>query len=73
MVNIMTEPKSIILKESEDVEGLTVEGPWMEEDINLKDIITKYYKKIGFQATHLGKAVDIWKKIESIGNQEITK
>ena len=75
MVNIMTEPKSIILKESEDVEGLTVEGPWMEEDINLKDIITKYYKKIGFQATHLGKAVDIWKKIESIrksGDNEIT-
>jgi len=71
----MTEPKSIILKESEDVEGLTVEGPWMEEDINLKDIITKYYKKIGFQATHLGKAVDIWKKIESIrksGDNEIT-
>jgi deoxyhypusine synthase len=71
----MTEPKSIILKESEDIKGLTVEGPWMDEDIKLKDIITNYYKKIGFQATHLGKAVDIWKKIESIrksGDNEIT-
>ena len=71
----MTEPKDIILKESEDIEGSKVEGPWLDDDIDLKNIITKYYKKIGFQATHLGKAVEIWKNIEEIkksGDGEIT-
>jgi deoxyhypusine synthase len=71
----MTEPKNIVLKESDEINGLTVEGPFIDyngEKTNedLKDIITKYYKKIGFQASHLGKAIDIWKKIESIRNSE---
>ena len=71
----MTEPKDIILKESEEIKGLDVEGPWLEDDINLANIINDYYEKIGFQATHLGKAVKIWKKIEEIkksGDDEIT-
>ncbi len=71
----MSEPKDVILKESKNINGLAIEGPWMDEEMDLKDIINKYYKKIGFQATHLGKAIDIWKEVESIrkqGDDEIT-
>jgi deoxyhypusine synthase len=67
---IMSDPKNIVLKESEEFEGLPVEGPWLEDDIDLKDIVTQYYEKIGFQATHLGKAVEIWKRIEEIRKNE---
>ncbi|ENN96355.1 deoxyhypusine synthase [Methanocaldococcus villosus KIN24-T80] len=58
------DPKDIVLKQSEDISGIEIEGPWLDEDISLEDIIKNYYKKIGFQASHLGKAIEIWKKIE---------
>ncbi|WP_456472528.1 deoxyhypusine synthase [Methanocaldococcus sp.] len=59
------DPKDIVLKKSEEIKGVKIEGPWLEEDLSLDEIIKKYYLKIGFQATHLGKAIEIWKKIES--------
>ncbi len=63
MINL--DPKDIVLKKSEEIKGVKIEGPWLEEDLSLDEIIKKYYLKIGFQATHLGKAIEIWKKIES--------
>ncbi|MBW9221396.1 deoxyhypusine synthase [Methanothermococcus sp. SCGC AD-155-M21] len=60
------EVKEVVLKESKSIEGLNVEGPWLEENMDLSTIIKKYYKKIGFQGTHLGRAIEIWKKIEDI-------
>ncbi|WP_456418647.1 deoxyhypusine synthase [Methanocaldococcus infernus] len=64
------DPKKIVLKESEEIEGIPIEGPWLEENINLDEIIKNYYLKIGFQATHLGKAIKIWKKIERLREKE---
>ena len=61
---IMKDPKDIVLKESEDIEGIAIEGPWLEEDISLEEIVKNYYLKIGFQASHIGKAIKIWKHIE---------
>ena len=60
----MKDPKDIVLKESEDIEGIVIEGPWLEEDISLEEIVKNYYLKIGFQASHIGKAIKIWKHIE---------
>ncbi|WP_423792967.1 deoxyhypusine synthase [Methanocaldococcus indicus] len=57
------EPRDIVLKKSEDIEGIEIEGPWLDENIKLEDIIKSYYLKIGFQATELGKAINIWKRI----------
>ena len=62
--------REIVLKESEEMEGLGVEGPWLEEDMDLSDILIKYYKRIGFQGTHLGKAIEIWKKVEKIREED---
>ncbi|GBF35858.1 deoxyhypusine synthase [Methanofervidicoccus abyssi] len=56
--------KDIVLKESRDIQGLSVEGPWLDRDIDLSDILMNYYKRIGFQGTQLGKAIEIWKKVE---------
>jgi deoxyhypusine synthase len=58
----MSDPKNVIFKESECLEGIFIEGPDFDKDIDLKAVLTDYYEKIGFQATHLGKAVKIWKK-----------
>ncbi|CAB49668.1 deoxyhypusine synthase [Pyrococcus abyssi] len=55
--------KDIVLKKSEEIEGLAIEGPWLDEVESLEGVIS-YYEKIGFQATHLGKAVKIWRKVE---------
>lgn len=66
----MSDPKNVVFKESEDIEGVFIEGPDFDKDIDLKNVLTDYYEKIGFQATHLGKAVKIWKKIEEIRKNE---
>ncbi|MCS3900687.1 deoxyhypusine synthase [Methanococcus voltae] len=71
----MANPKDIIFKESEDLEKIFetleyVKGPNLDEDISLKDVVSNYYSKIGFQASHLGKAVKIWKKIEELRKTE---
>jgi deoxyhypusine synthase len=59
-------PKDIVLKKSntEGLEEIPIEGPWLDDGISLGDAVKNYYEKIGFQATHLGKAIKIWKKIE---------
>ena len=58
--------RDIILKES-DISGLEglekIEGPWFDKACSLDDVVSHYYA-IGFQATHLGKAIKIWKKVE---------
>jgi len=59
----MSEPKDIVLKESEEVEGTPVEGPWPDGVSSLEEVMD-YYHSIGFQATHLGRAVEIWRKVE---------
>lgn len=66
----MVEPKKSVLKESESIEGIYIEGPWLEEDIDLDTIISKYYKKIGFQGTHVGKAIEIWRQINNIRKKD---
>ena len=69
----ITQPKDIILKKSDEINGLEVEGPLLDSDIDLKDIITNYYPKIGFQATAVGNAINIWKNIDKIKqSDEIT-
>ncbi|NJE26813.1 deoxyhypusine synthase [Thermococcus sp. MV5] len=59
------DPKKAVLKESstEGIEELPIMGPWLENVDSLEKIIN-YYERIGFQATHLGKAIEIWKKVE---------
>lgn len=59
------DPKKAVLKESsmEGLEEIPIEGPWLDELENLEEIMG-YYTRIGFQATHLGKAIEIWKKVE---------
>jgi deoxyhypusine synthase len=66
----MSDPKNVVFKESEDLNGVFIEGPDFDETIDLKDVLTDYYEKIGFQATHLGKAVKIWKQIEEVRKNE---
>jgi len=59
------DPKKAVLKESstEGIKELPITGPWLENVDSLEEIIN-YYERIGFQATHLGKAIEIWKKVE---------
>lgn len=59
------DPKKAVLKESstEGIKELPITGPWLENVDSLGEIIS-YYERIGFQATHLGKAIEIWKKVE---------
>ncbi len=59
------DPKKAVLKESstEGIKELPITGPWLENVDSLEGIIN-YYERIGFQATHLGKAIEIWKKVE---------
>ena len=60
------DPKRAVLRESstEGIEEIPVIGPWLEDVGSLEEVID-YYGRIGFQATHLGKAIEIWKKIET--------
>ncbi len=64
------DPKDIVLKKSVDLEGPEIEGPWLDDNITLDEILDKYYYKIGFQATSLGKAIQVWKKIEETRKNE---
>jgi deoxyhypusine synthase len=57
------EPKDIVFKESEEIQGIEIQGPDLDKTIDLDEIISKYYEKIGFQATHIGQAIKIWKDI----------
>ncbi|KPU63544.1 deoxyhypusine synthase [Thermococcus sp. EP1] len=59
------DPKKSVLKESstEGIEEIPIVGPWLEDSKSLEEVIEKY-TNLGFQATHLGKAIEIWKKIE---------
>ncbi len=42
----MTEPKDIVLKESEEVEGIPVEGgPWLDDVSSLEEVLD-YYERI---------------------------
>ncbi|NPA47770.1 MAG: deoxyhypusine synthase, partial [Thermococci archaeon] len=43
----MTEPKNIVLKESEEVEGTPIEGPWPDDVSSLEEVLD-YYGRIGF-------------------------
>ncbi|USG99456.1 deoxyhypusine synthase [Thermococcus argininiproducens] len=59
------DPKKSVLKESstEGLEEIPIVGPWLEDVESLEEVI-EGYTNLGFQATHLGKAIEIWKKIE---------
>jgi len=59
----MASPRDIVLKPSSDPDGLPVEGPDFDSVTSLEEVVEKYLQ-IGFQATHLGRAVEIWKKVE---------
>ncbi|RLF87845.1 deoxyhypusine synthase, partial [Thermococci archaeon] len=59
----MPKPKEIVLKKSEEIEGTPIEGPWLDDIHSLEEALD-YYERIGFQATHLGKAIEIWRKVE---------
>jgi deoxyhypusine synthase len=61
------DPKDIVLKPSEEPEGDSIEGPW-PEDTSLEELVKNGFYKIGFQATELGRAVQIWKEIENHRN-----
>ncbi len=52
----MEKDKKAVLKESEDVKGLEVHAKGFEKSI--------LWKNLGFQATNLGYAIDLWKTIE---------
>lgn len=43
-------------------ESVTVEGPNLDQDISLQQLLESY-KRIGFQATSLGKAIEIVNKM----------
>ncbi len=61
-------PMDIVLKEADtkDLEHLPkIEGPWMENIKSFDDVVD-YYEMIGFQATALGKAINIWREIEEL-------
>ena len=55
-----------IFKESEDVEGIHVRGYSFADGLDMKDFIESL-KSTGFQASHLGKAIDIAKKMRKDG------
>ena len=59
----MTNPKHIVLKPSEEVSGTPVEGPWLDDVDSLEEALEKY-GQIGFQATELYRAIQIWKRME---------
>lgn len=57
------DPKDIVLKPSEEPEGEPIKGPWPEKT-SLEELVKTGFYFIGFQATELGRAVQIWKEIE---------
>ena len=60
----MKDPSKAIFKESEEPEGLEIKGCDFSDKPDLKNFIESY-KSTGFQASHLGKAIDIAKKMRS--------
>ncbi len=58
------DPRDIVLKPSEEIEGTPVEGPWLDEVESLEEVVERYYA-LGFQATEVGKAIEVWKEMES--------
>lgn len=60
----MADPKDIVLKKSSDVQGIPIEGPDFDSLQSIEEVFERYMQ-IGFQATHLGKAIEIWRKIEA--------
>ena len=59
----MAGPRDIVLKPSSDPDGLPVRGPDLDSFHSLDEVV-EGYEQIGFQATHLGRAIKIWRKIE---------
>lgn len=57
------DPRDFVLKRSVDVKGTPIEGPDLDT-ASLEDIL-EAYTRIGFQATHFGKAVEIWRRLET--------
>ncbi len=64
----MVDPKDIVLKESADLPGEAVVGPRFDSVDRLEDVIDSY-ERIGFQATHLGRAIDIWREVERLRSE----
>ena len=64
-------PEDIVFKKSEEIEGLEIKGPNPEKESFEEFIKRNGFEQIGFQATHLGKAIKIWKEIEK--NREKTR
>ncbi len=56
------DPRDFVLKRSADVKGTSIEGPDLYR-ASLEEILESY-TRIGFQATHFGRAVEIWRRIE---------
>ncbi len=60
----MKDPSKAIFKESEEPAGLEIKGVDFSKHVDLKEFI-EYYKTTGAQASHLGKAIEIAKKMRS--------
>jgi len=54
--------KKSILKRSEEPEGLHIKGYNFNKNLDMKEFIDSY-KSTGFQASHLGKAIEIARKM----------
>lgn len=52
------DPRENIFKESQPIEGIPIKGLWLDNKPSLKEFIESF-KSIGFQASHLGIAIDI--------------
>ena len=57
-------PAKSIFKESEEPSGIGIKGVDFSKNVDLKKFIESY-KSTGFQASHLGKAIEIAKKMRS--------
>ncbi len=60
--------REAILKESEEIEGLKIEGYDFNQGINYEKILDSF-NSTGFQASHFGKAVDI---VSDMINEKVT-
>ena len=62
--NVPSAASAAVLKPSEPMPdfAVTVEGPKFDEQIDLQGLLNSY-KRIGFQANSLGKAIDIVNKM----------
>lgn len=53
-----------VFKKSEEVVGEKIQGPNFDDNLSLSDFINSY-KNIGFQASNLGKSIELIKKMRS--------